>query len=68
MKISARNQFKGKIVEIKEGMVSAKIVIDIGGGHKMTSVITMDALKDLDLKIGAEVTAAVKSSSVLVMA
>ncbi|NTW72729.1 MAG: TOBE domain-containing protein [Eubacteriaceae bacterium] len=65
MKLSARNQIKGTIVEIKEGVVTAKVVVDIGGGNKITSSITMDSVKDLDLKVGKEVYAIVKASSVM---
>ena len=40
MKLSSRNQIKGKIVDIVKGPVMAKIKIDIGGGNSLTSVIT----------------------------
>lgn len=65
MKLSARNQFKGKVVEIDEGVVTAKITVDIGGGNNVTSTITMAALKDLGLKVGSEATTIIKSSSVM---
>jgi molybdopterin-binding protein len=68
MKISARNQFPGKVIEVKEGSVNAIVKMDIGNGIVMTSVITMDALNDLGIKVGASVTAFVKSSSVMIMA
>lgn len=68
MKISARNQFPGKVTEIQEGVVTAKVVIDIGNSKHMTSTISMDALKDLNLKIGSDVTALVKASFVTLMA
>ena len=68
MKISARNQFPGKVIEVKEGAVNAIVKMDIGNGIVMTSVITMDALNDLGIKVGASVTAFVKSSSVMIMA
>ncbi|WP_459202283.1 TOBE domain-containing protein [Methanococcus sp. CF] len=66
MKMSIRNQFKGKILEIVEGQVVAKVVLDIGGGNTMVSVITVDAEKDLSLKVGDEVTVLVKSTSVMI--
>ena len=65
MKISARNQFKGTIVKIEEGVVTALVVSDIGNGNKITSTISLAALKDLDLKVGSEVTSVIKASSVL---
>ena len=65
MKLSARNQLKGKVTDIKEGMVTARVILDIGNGNKITSVISMDAVKDLNLKVGSEAIAIVKSSSVM---
>lgn len=66
MKLSARNQYPGKVTEIQEGVVTAKVTIDIGGGKTMTSTISMDALKDLGLKVGSDATAIVKSSFVII--
>lgn len=67
MKISARNQFEGTIVSIEEGQVNAKVVVDTGG-QKLTSIISVEALRDLELKEGSPVTAIIKASSVLLMA
>ncbi|OKP91602.1 molybdenum-pterin-binding protein [Paenibacillus helianthi] len=67
MKISARNQFEGKVLSIEEGQVNAKIVVDTGG-QKITSIISVEALRDLDLKEGSSVTAVIKASSVMLMA
>lgn len=66
MKISARNQINGTIVEIKEGIVTARVVIDIGGGNKLSSVITVDSVNDLKLKPGDKVTAIIKSTEVMI--
>lgn len=66
MKISARNQIKGKIVEIEEGVVTARVVLDIGNGNKISSSITMNAVKELGLKVGGEAYAIVKASSVMI--
>ncbi|AIQ41508.1 TOBE domain-containing protein [Paenibacillus sp. FSL R7-0297] len=67
MKISARNQFEGTVVSIEEGQVNAKVVVDTGG-QKLTSIISVEALRDLELKEGSAVTAIIKASSVLLMA
>ena len=67
MKLSARNQFKGKVVSINEGAVSAIVTIDIGGGNVITSSITIAAVKELGLVVGGVATAVIKSSSVMVM-
>lgn len=68
MKVSARNQFKGKVLEIVPGQVNAKVVVDIGGGHKITSIVSLEAVEDLGLKPGSEVISVIKSTSVLLMA
>ena len=65
--LSARNQFKGKVVEVKEGAVNAKVVVDIGCGNKVTSIITMDSLEGMGIQLGSEVTAVIKSSDVMIM-
>lgn len=67
MKISARNQFEGKVISIEEGQVNAKVVVETAG-QTLTSIISMEALRDLELKEGSIVTAVIKASSVLLMA
>lgn len=66
MKISARNQLKGKIEKIITGAVNAEVIILTDGGEKVVSIITMDAVKSLDLKEGKEVYAVIKASNVMV--
>lgn len=66
MKISARNQFKGKIIAIDEGAVNAIVKIDIGGGNVMSATISMAAVKELGLKVGGDAYAVVKATSVMV--
>jgi molybdopterin-binding protein len=68
MKISARKQLIGTVISISEGQVNAKVTIDIGGGNQITSIISLEAVADLELKAGSEVTAVVKATSVLLMA
>ncbi len=68
MKISARNQLAGKVVEISEGQVNAKVVVDIGGGNTITSIISVESLRELELSVGSDVTTVIKSSSVMLMA
>jgi molybdopterin-binding protein len=67
MKLSTRNIIKGKILEVKEGAVAAKVKVDIGGGNMITSTITVDAVRDLALREGDEVSALIKASSVMIM-
>lgn len=65
MKLSTRNQIKGKISDIKKGAVMARVKIDIGGGNTLISTITVDAVDDLELKVGDSVTALIKASSIM---
>ena len=66
MKISARNQIKGKIVGIEKGQTTAHVRIDIGGGAVITSSITNEAVDDLALKLGDDAFAIIKASDVIV--
>jgi len=65
-KLSARNQFKGKVVEIKKGATTSHVRIDIGHGVVVTSSITNEAVADLNLKTGDEAWAVIKASDVMV--
>lgn len=47
MKVSARNQLKGKIVELEKGAVNALVKIDIGGGNVISATISLDSVKEL---------------------
>ena len=66
MKLSARNQFKGTIVDIQEGAVNGIVKIDIGGGNVMVSTISMNSIKELGLEVGKSAYAVVKATSVMV--
>ena len=66
MELSTRNILKGKVVEVKEGMIMAKVKVDIGGGNVITAIITDDALKDLDAKVGDELSVLIKATSIMV--
>ena len=66
MKISARNQFKGKIIDIEEGAVNGIVKIDIGGGNVVTSTISMNAIRELKLEVGKDAYAIIKATSVMV--
>ena len=66
MKLSARNQFKGKIVDVKKGTTTSHVRIDIGQGITVTSPITNAAVADLDLKKGDDAWAVIKASDVMI--
>jgi molybdopterin-binding protein len=66
MKVSARNQLKGKVVAIKDGAVNGIVTLDIGGGNILSATISMDAIKELDLKPGSDAYAIIKATSIMV--
>jgi molybdopterin-binding protein len=65
MKLSARNQIKGKVTDVKLGTTTAHIKIDIGG-QIITAAITNDSAKELGLAAGKNVYAVIKASDVMV--
>jgi molybdopterin-binding protein len=66
MKLSARNQIKGKVVEVRKGATTSHVRIDIGNGVVITSSITNEAVDDLAIRVGDEATAIIKASDVMV--
>lgn len=66
MKLSARNQLKGTIIEIQEGAVNGIVKLDIGGGNVISSTISMNAIRELDLKVGGTAYAVIKATSVMI--
>lgn len=65
MKISARNQLKGKVVDVKKGATTAHVHIDVGG-QILTASITNESVDELKLAAGKPVYAIIKASSVMV--
>jgi molybdopterin-binding protein len=65
MKLSARNQLKGKIVDVKKGTTTAHVRIDIGG-QTVTAAITNESVDELKLEKGKTAYAIVKATSVMV--
>lgn len=66
MKLSARNKLKGTITAIEEGLITAKVKIDLGNGNEIVSIISKDAIAELNLKIGDTAFAVIKSTEVIV--
>ena len=65
LKISARNQWKGTVKEIKEGAVNAIVKLEIEADVIISATISMEAIKDLALAVGSNAVAIVKSTSVI---
>ena len=66
MTLSARNQFKGKVVSVRTSSVMSEVVIDIGGGHQIVSLISASSAKRLKLKKGAPAVAVIKATEVII--
>ena len=56
MKLSARNQLKGKVININKGAVNSIVTIDIGGA----------AVEELGLEVGSDAYAVIKATNVMV--
>jgi molybdopterin-binding protein len=66
MKLSARNQIKGKIVKVTKGATTSHVQVDIGSGVIITASITNEAVADLKLKKGDKAWAIIKASEVMI--
>jgi len=66
MKLSARNQIKGKIVNVTKGAATSHVRIDVGHGVVITSSITNEAVDELGLEAGDAAIAVIKASDVMV--
>ena len=64
-KLSARNQLRGRVVHIEPGAVNAEICIEVSAQHRITAMVSLDSLNDLQLQVGQEAVAIFKASSVL---
>jgi molybdate transport system regulatory protein len=66
LKISARNQLKGKVVSIEKDGITAKVKVEIKTPVVVTAVITKEAVEELGVKVGDEVNAVIKSTEVMI--
>ena len=66
MALSARNQFSGTVASIRSGAVMSEVVIDIGGGREIVSLISTSSAKRLKLKKGGKAVAIIKATEVIV--
>ena len=65
MKLSARNQISARVISINTGEAIANVVLD-ASGVRLVASITVEAVRDLGLAEGSEVTAVIKASDVIV--
>ena len=64
--VSGRNKLVGKVSAIKRDAILAQVNLDVGE-HKITAVITRDALEDLGLKVGDTAVALMKATEVMII-
>lgn len=66
MKISARNQIKGKVIKVEKGAVNAIVKLDIGGGNVISATVSLESVKELGIKEGKKAVAIIKATSVMI--
>ncbi len=66
MRISARNQLKGKVTKITHGPVNAEVILTLDGGQQIAAVITNQSVNSLGLAEGKVAYAIVKASTIMI--
>jgi molybdate transport system regulatory protein len=66
MKVSARNVFAGKVLEIKKGVVNAEVTLSLKGGTPVVATVTNGSIDNLDLAVGKDAYAIIKASSIII--
>ena len=66
MKLSARNNLKGRVKHVEPGAVNSEVIIELPGGLEIVSIITKTSAESLGLSKGKEVYAVIKASSVMI--
>jgi molybdate transport system regulatory protein len=64
-KVSARNQLKGVVTQVKTGAVNAEVDIELNGGERIAATVTNDSVATLGLQKGQSVTAIFKAGAVI---
>jgi len=67
MKTSARNQFAGPVVAIKQGVVDCEVTIQLAPQLELTAIVTGESAENLGLAEGRDVLAFVKASSIVLL-
>ncbi len=65
VKFSARNQLAGKVSVLHKGAVNTEVGVKLVGGTTVFAVVTNEAVLELGLKEGADATALIKASHVI---
>jgi molybdopterin-binding protein len=62
---SARNRFPGIVTRVERDAVAAVVEV-VAGPHRIVSLMTAEAVEELDLKVGDEAMCVVKATDVIV--
>lgn len=65
MALSARNQLTGTVKSITTDKIMAEVVVTLGDGQELVSVITASSVQRLNLEVGQQVLAVIKSTEVM---
>ena len=66
IRLSARNQLRGTVSEVKPGAVNTEVIVKLAGGEELTAIVTCESAEKLALAPGKHVTALIKASHMLV--
>jgi molybdopterin-binding protein len=66
MELSARNNLRGTVKSIRMDGITAEVILDLGHGLEIVSVITRDSVERLGLKVGDTASAVIKSTEVMI--
>jgi molybdopterin-binding protein len=66
MQLSARNAIKGTVKSVEQGAVNTEVVVEIAPGVEVVSIITKESAHKLEVTVGKEVFAVIKSSDVMI--
>ena len=65
IRTSARNRLRGTVVSVEPGAVNSEVIMDIGNGKTLVTIVTNDSAEALDFKPGDQLCALIKSSQII---
>ncbi len=65
LRFSARNQFKGTIVDVQKGAVNSSVHFTTERGLHLTAIVTNESTDEMALETGKDILGLVKASSII---
>jgi molybdopterin-binding protein len=65
MELTARNMLRGTVMSVTRGPVTTLVKVDVGGGQHVSATVTTEAVDELGITEGKQVTAIFKASAVI---